>query len=112
MALNLVRTPDILADAGTNARRASGRPMLIGFAAESGDPAERGRLKLRAKQVDMIVANDISRADAGFDSESNAVTILTDAGEEEIPLAPKSQIASIILDRAEKLLAAVPVRSA
>ena len=60
----------------------------------------------------MIVANDISRTDAGFDSETNAVTILTAAGDEEIPLAPKSQIASMILDRAEKLLAQVPVRSA
>ena len=107
----LVRTPDILADAG-RARGASARPVLIGFAAESGAPSERGRLKLRTKQADMIVANDISRTDAGFDSETNAVTILTAAGDEEIPLAPKSQIASMILDRAEKLLAQVPVRSA
>ena len=111
LGLTLVRTPDILADAG-RARGASARPVLIGFAAESGAPSERGRLKLRTKQADMIVANDISRTDAGFDSETNAVTILTAAGDEEIPLAPKSQIASMILDRAEKLLAQVPVRSA
>ncbi len=111
LGLTLVRTPDILADAG-RARGASARPVLIGFAAESGAPSERGRLKLRTKQADMIVANDISRTDAGFDSETNAVTILTAAGDEEIPLAPKSQIASMILDRAEKLLARVPVRSA
>ena len=111
LGLTLVRTPDILADAGRT-RGASARPVLIGFAAESGAPSERGRLKLRAKQADMIVANDISRTDAGFDSETNAVTILTAAGDEEIPLAPKSQIASMILDRAETLLAQVPVRSA
>jgi phosphopantothenoylcysteine decarboxylase/phosphopantothenate--cysteine ligase len=110
LALRLVRTPDILAEAG-RARGASQRPVLIGFAAESGDPAERGRRKLRAKHVDMIVANDISRTDAGFDSETNAVTLITDAGAEEIPLAPKSDIASIILDRAEKLLSPSPARS-
>jgi phosphopantothenoylcysteine decarboxylase/phosphopantothenate--cysteine ligase len=111
LGLNLVRTPDILADAGRS-RGSSPRPVLIGFAAESGDAVERGRLKLRTKHADMIVANDISRSDAGFDSETNAVTIVTAAGDEEIPLAPKPHVAAIILDRAEKLLSPVPARSA
>ncbi len=53
------------------------RPVLIGFAAESGDPVARGREKLRRKAVDMIVANDITRPDAGFDSETNAATIIS-----------------------------------
>lgn len=110
LGLTLVRTPDILADAG-RARGSATRPVLIGFAAESGDPVERGRAKLRAKRADMIVANDISRADTGFDSETNAVTILTATGAEEIPLASKSRIAALILDRAEKLLSPVPARS-
>jgi phosphopantothenoylcysteine decarboxylase/phosphopantothenate--cysteine ligase len=111
LALTLVATPDILAEIG-QARGASSRPVLVGFAAESGDPAARGRLKLRSKRADMIVANDISRADAGFDAETNAVTIVTAAGDEQIPVAPKSQIASIVLDRAEKLLSPVPAPSA
>jgi phosphopantothenoylcysteine decarboxylase/phosphopantothenate--cysteine ligase len=109
LSLKLVRTPDILANAG-RARGTSARPVLIGFAAESGDPLERGRKKLHAKQVDMIVANDISRGDAGFDSDTNAVTLITEAGEEAIAVAPKSQIAAAILDRAEKLLSWTPVK--
>lgn len=108
LSLELVRTPDILADlgaAGTGARR-----VLVGFAAESGDPVRRGREKLQRKQADMIVANDISRADAGFDADSNAVTLITADGEEAIALAPKSQIAGVILDRAEQLLDRVAAR--
>ena len=56
-------------------------------------PSSAGRQKLRAKRADMIVANDISATDAGFDAETNAVTIITADGDEAIPLAPKSQIA-------------------
>jgi phosphopantothenoylcysteine decarboxylase/phosphopantothenate--cysteine ligase len=111
LALDLVRTPDILAAAGS-ARGAAARPVLIGFAAESGEPAARARLKLRAKKVDMIVANDISRTDAGFDADTNAVTLVTAEGDEPVALAPKSQIAATILDRAEALLARIPARSA
>ncbi len=103
MALRLVRTPDILAELG-RARGRNPRPVLIGFAAESGDPIARGREKRAAKQVDLIVANDISRADAGFDSESNEATIIGADGDERFPLGPKSELASLILDRATQLL--------
>ena len=65
---------DILAELGRAPRAARRGPVLIGFAAESGDPVARGREKLRRKAVDMIVANDITLPDAGFDSESNAAT--------------------------------------
>ena len=78
--------------------------MLVGFAAESGDPVARAREKLQRKQVDFIVANDISRADAGFEVDTNAVTIVSADGEEHVPLAPKTEIASVILDRAETRL--------
>src|ERR671913_1041246 len=105
MALDLVRTPDILADLG--ARRSGKGPVLVGFAAESGDPIRRGREKLQRKKADMIVANDISRADAGFDADSNAVTLITAGGDEPVSLAPKAQIAGVILDRAEQILAHV-----
>jgi phosphopantothenoylcysteine decarboxylase/phosphopantothenate--cysteine ligase len=103
--LRLVRTPDILEELG-RARGTAGKPVLVGFAAENGDPVARGRAKLVRKRVDFIVANDISRADAGFDAETNAVTIISQDGEEAIALAPKAEIAGRILDRAEVRLKA------
>ncbi len=100
LELRLVRTPDILAELGRS-RGGGIKPVLVGFAAESGDPVERGRAKLRAKHVDFIVANDITRADAGFDADTNAATIISQDGEETIGLMPKSDLAARILDRAE-----------
>ncbi len=105
MALRLVRTPDILAELG-QARGGATRPVLVGFAAESGDPVPRGREKLRRKRVDFIVANDISAKGAGFDSDTNAVTIISADGEEAVALAPKADVAIRILDRAEARLEA------
>lgn len=102
LSLDLVPTPDILADLGQS--RTAGRgPLLIGFAAQSGDPVEAARRKLHAKNADMIVANDISGADTGFDVDTNAVMLITAEGAEPVALAPKTEIASVILDRAEKL---------
>ncbi|CAN5662498.1 bifunctional phosphopantothenoylcysteine decarboxylase/phosphopantothenate--cysteine ligase CoaBC [soil metagenome] len=106
LELALVRTPDILADLG-RARTGRSSPLLIGFAAEVGDPVARARVKLRLKQVDMIVANDVSRPDAGFDLDINAVTLVTRDGEEALPVAAKTAVAAVILDRTERLLAAV-----
>jgi len=103
LALSLVRTTDILAELGRR-RAAAPRPVLIGFAAESGDPVARGREKRRRKSVDMIVANDISGAEGGFDVETNAATLITADGEEEFPLGQKTELASRILDRAERML--------
>jgi phosphopantothenoylcysteine decarboxylase/phosphopantothenate--cysteine ligase len=103
MQLRLVRTPDILALLG-HRRGGRPRPVLVGFAAESGDPVARGRDKRAAKQVDLIVANDISRADAGFDSALNEATLIGADGEERFPLGQKSELAGAILDRATRLL--------
>jgi len=103
--LTLVRTVDILAALG-KARGEAARPVLVGFAAESGDPVARGREKLARKAADLIVANDISRTDGGFDSEMNAATIVGRDGEEAFPLGPKTVLAGRILDRAERLLQA------
>jgi phosphopantothenoylcysteine decarboxylase / phosphopantothenate---cysteine ligase len=103
LELRLVRTRDILFELG-KARGAGARPILIGFAAESGDPVERGREKLRRKRADIIVANDIARPDAGFDSELNAATLISATGSENFPLGPKTALAGLILDRAEALL--------
>jgi phosphopantothenoylcysteine decarboxylase/phosphopantothenate--cysteine ligase len=103
LELRLVRTRDILLELG-KARGTGARPVLIGFAAESGDPVERGRAKLRRKGADIIVANDISRPDSGFDSELNAAELISSAGTENFPLGPKTALAGLILDRAEALL--------
>ena len=103
--LRLVRTPDILAELG-RMRGANAKPVLVGFAAESGDPVERGRAKLLRKHVDFIIANDITRADAGFDADTNAGTIISQDSEETIAVTPKSDVAARILDRAELRLKA------
>ncbi|HJR59014.1 MAG TPA: bifunctional phosphopantothenoylcysteine decarboxylase/phosphopantothenate--cysteine ligase CoaBC [Vicinamibacterales bacterium] len=109
LSLDLVRTPDILAEIG-RARAAGSAQVVIGFAAESGDPVARAREKLARKNADMIVANDISRPGSGFDADANAVTLVTADGDEAVPLAPKAQIAGVILDRAEILLERVVAR--
>ena len=106
LELRLVRTPDILLELG-RARRGSARPVLVGFAAESGDPVARGREKLSRKMVDLIVANDISRPDAGFDSDMNAASLISTDGVETFPLGPKAALAALVLDRAEAMLARV-----
>jgi phosphopantothenoylcysteine decarboxylase/phosphopantothenate--cysteine ligase len=102
--LSLVRTTDILAALG-KARADRAKPVLVGFAAESGDPVERGRQKLLRKGADLIVANDISTEGVGFDSDLNAATIISRDGVEPFASGPKTALAAIILDRAEALLA-------
>jgi len=105
----LERTRDILADLG--ARRLAGGhgPVLVGFAAETHDAAARGRTKRESKRVDLMVANDVSRAGAGFDADTNAVTIIGEQETVELPLLPKTRVAAEILDRVEAILAARPV---
>ena len=113
LQLTLVRTIDILQELG-RARGDATRPVLVGFAAETGDPRARARKKLTGKQVDLIVANDVSRGDAGFDVETNAAILIDAPGETETPVQPKAVLAGTILDRVERLLtapAAQPARS-
>jgi phosphopantothenoylcysteine decarboxylase/phosphopantothenate--cysteine ligase len=103
LTLSLERTPDILAELGK--RRASGeRPLLVGFAAETTDVIASARRKRREKGVDLVVANDVSRADAGFEVDTNEVTLISGDGEETLPLQSKSAIAMQIVQRIEKLL--------
>jgi phosphopantothenoylcysteine decarboxylase/phosphopantothenate--cysteine ligase len=106
----LKKTPDILADLG--ARRAgSGRgPLLVGFAAETENVVARAAAKREAKQVDLVVANDVSREDAGFEVDTNAVTIVGADGAETLPLQSKDRVAMAILDRIENLLAKDPAK--
>jgi phosphopantothenoylcysteine decarboxylase/phosphopantothenate--cysteine ligase len=107
LTLTLTRTPDILAELGAlRAHLATGTPVLVGFAAETDDVLNRAREKRRRKQVDLIVANDVSQADRGFDAETNAVTIVSDRDEQHVPLQSKDAVAATILDRVEGLLRA------
>ena len=109
LTLTFERTKDILADLGGMRDALGGAaPVLIGFAAETADVVERARVKRARKNVDMIVANDVSADDRGFDAPSNEVTIITADNEEAIPLQSKERVAARILDRVESLLSARP----
>jgi phosphopantothenoylcysteine decarboxylase / phosphopantothenate---cysteine ligase len=100
--LVLEATPDILA--GLGRRRRPGQ-VLVGFAAETDQVAERARSKLDDKRVDLIVANDVSAAEVGFDHDTNAVTIFgPDGSVFEVPLSTKDEVADAILDRVCALL--------
>src|SRR5688572_17741390 len=108
VTITLKRTKDILAELGKLPSRKQRLPVLVGFAAETRDVVTYAQRKLKQKDVDLIVANDVSRTDAGFDVDTNAVTLVTAAGVEELPLQAKSAVAAKILDRVEQFLAAVP----
>ncbi len=103
LMLRLVRTPDILAELG-RARGAAPLPVLVGFAAETGDPRPRARQKLHSKQADLIVANDVARPDAGFDVDTNAASLISADDEIETPVQLKTELASTIVNRIEALL--------
>jgi phosphopantothenoylcysteine decarboxylase/phosphopantothenate--cysteine ligase len=102
LTLKLERTPDVLSQVA--ATRANGM-LLVGFAAETENVIENARQKLRAKKLDAIVANDVTRDDAGFDSSTNAVTIITrdDLNPIELPMLTKREVADRILDVIVKL---------
>lgn len=106
LTLTLQRTADILADlAHASARRAT--PLiLVGFAAETGNLLTNARDKRARKNIDLIVANDVTAPGAGFDVATNAVTIIGADREETLPLQSKARVAEAILDRVEQLLRA------
>lgn len=100
--VTLEPTADVLRALGEG--RTNGQ-VLIGFAADHGDRGlARAREKLEQKRVDLVVYNDVSRADIGFDAADNEVVLITAAGERRITKAPKDQIAAAIVDAAEELL--------
>ena len=103
LSIELEPTADIVASISAE-RRAD--QTVIGFAAEHGEGAvERGRAKLARKGLDGVVVNDISRADIGFDSSDNEVTIVRADGETEVGRRPKAEVAAAILDEVERLRA-------
>ncbi len=100
--VELVPTEDVLATLAE--RRANGQ-VLVGFAADEGEAGlARARAKLAAKGTDLVVFNDVSREDIGFDAPDNEVVLVSPEGERRIEKAPKAAIARVILDEAERIL--------
>ena len=105
LRLDLVRNPDILEEISRSDAAARKQRVVVGFAAESEDVIPSAQRKLARKGCDLMVANDVSRSDAGFDVDTNAVSFVWPKGEvEELPLMSKGDVASQLLDRIEKLL--------
>jgi phosphopantothenoylcysteine decarboxylase/phosphopantothenate--cysteine ligase len=100
ITLDLEPTPDILAELGRAAQEAHNRRILVGFAAETDRVAENARGKLERKGADMIVANDVTQEGAGFDTDTNIVTMyLRDGREIALPKMSKFDVANRILDQ-------------
>lgn len=100
MALELIRTPDILRGLGA----AKGGRFLVGFAAETDHVLENARQKRTAKNLDLIVANDVSREGSGFQADRNAAVLIDAAGGEvAVPLSSKRELADRIWDRVIEL---------
>jgi phosphopantothenoylcysteine decarboxylase/phosphopantothenate--cysteine ligase len=98
LSLALSRTTDILATA-------KGNFVKVGFAAESQDLVENARAKVRSKNLDLIVANDITDPDSGFGVDTNKVTLIgRDLRAEELPVLTKYEVSQRILDRVRELL--------
>ena len=100
MTLRLRETPDVAAAVG---RLKTPKQTLVGFAAETENLLENAQKKLDKKNLDMIVANDVTKPGAGFEGDTNIVTFVTREGLEEMPLMQKSEVADAILDRVLKL---------
>lgn len=106
--LRLVRNPDILKSVGLARRKASLRfPVLVGFAAETGDAVAEAARKCREKGLDMVVANDVTEKGAGFGANTNKVAfVFPDGSSRRLPLMSKRLVARRILDEAERLTTA------
>lgn len=108
-AIELVANPDLLAGLGKQ-RGAKKAPLLVGFAAETNDVIANAKKKLASKKCDLVVANDVSEAGAGFGVDTNRVTLVDAAGSIDLPAGPKTHVAHGILDRVVALLEPEPKR--
>lgn len=100
-SLELERNPDIIGEIGS----LKGDRVLVGFAAETRDLIANARKKLKEKHLDLIVANDVSRSDSGFATETNKVVIIDSRGKvDPLPLKSKDEVANIILERVVEIL--------
>ena len=100
LSLLLSETPDVAAAVGRQKRPGQ---VLVGFAAETENLHDHAAVKLQKKNLDMIVANDVTKQGAGFDVDTNIVTLITKDGLTEYPLMTKKEVAGIILDKALEL---------
>ena len=101
MILELKKTRDILAEV---AKKRSDGLLVVGFAAETTDVVGYAKSKMQKKHLDMVVANDITKAGAGFNTDTNIATILTKSGEKiDLPLMPKREMADRILDEIARI---------
>lgn len=101
LRLDLVQTPDVAAAAGLNKRAGQ---VFVGFAAETHDHLDNARRKLDSKRLDLIAINDVSRRDAGFDVDTNALTLISRQGTVELPMMSKLDAAHKLLDEAVLLM--------
>jgi phosphopantothenoylcysteine decarboxylase/phosphopantothenate--cysteine ligase len=100
--IELEPTPDVLREVVERRRNGS---VVVGFAADLGpDGLERARVKLASKGANLVVFNDVSRDDIGFESPDNEVVLVTAEGERHVPKAAKERIAATVLDEVERLL--------
>ncbi|MCP4540700.1 MAG: bifunctional phosphopantothenoylcysteine decarboxylase/phosphopantothenate--cysteine ligase CoaBC [Chloroflexi bacterium] len=112
LILRLARTPDILSAVAVRWAEIGYPRVVVGFAAESENLAENALTKLKAKNLDLIVANDITARDAGFAAETNQVTLIArDGNTESLPLMSKVAVAETIMERVAGLLATVEGKS-
>jgi phosphopantothenoylcysteine decarboxylase / phosphopantothenate---cysteine ligase len=101
MTLEFEKNPDIIAELGM----VKGNRILVGFAAETENIFEHAAEKLKRKNLDLIVANDVSKAGIGFGSDNNEVTIIEATGRtKQVPLLSKDEIAHVILDSVRKVM--------
>jgi phosphopantothenoylcysteine decarboxylase / phosphopantothenate---cysteine ligase len=100
MMLEIVQTPDILSEIGAMEKR----PLLVGFAAETGPDLDRAKRKLLDKGADMIVFNDVTSMGSGFDVDTNEITLIERESVIPFPLMKKDEAAEVILDRVLQLL--------
>lgn len=107
LGVRMVRTADILSAVAARRVKADFPRVVVGFAAETERVMENARDKLAAKNLDLIVANDVTARDAGFGVETNRVTILDrDGGAAQLPLMSKTAVAEAVMGRVAALLAA------
>ena len=102
MSLPLVRNPDIISAVAMMTPRPG---KVVGFAAETQDMLDHAKAKRLSKQLDAIVANDVSRSDIGFDSDANAVTWIDGEATVSIPITTKQNLARVLMERCALMLA-------
>ena len=109
LTIEMVRTPDILAEVANQKSARSGPRITVGFAAETEDLLANAQSKLKRKKLDLIVANDVSATDAGFAVDTNRVTLLAaDGTVEELPLMSKLEVAEAVFDAVKRFVSAIP----